>query len=316
MTLETQIDDLGGGELFAVIIIGMAVGYIGGYCGIGGAPFMVSLLLLTVDMCQHLAQGTVLAVMLPPMSLMAALAMKDRVKVLWKITVPAFFGYAICSYAGASLAFLMDNSQLSYFFGAFLICVGIRYGKQFILAKLDRTKVEPKATLETDPETNSPEITPEDVPAVTTKKEGLNPDGITIQEGATFRFNYVGSGALGSVVGVVGGLFGIGAGVLMVPLMTELFAVHKDDARTLSLLILLPPVSIGAIVKYEQEDSVDWAISGLMFFLYFCTNYTGAKAGRKAKAATFKMVMGMCLAILGTMTILMNKYRDEKPECK
>ena len=49
--------------------------------------------------------------------------------------------------------------------------------------------------------------------------------------------------------------------------MTELFGVHKDDARTLSLLILLPPVSIGAIVKYESENSVDWAMAGVMFIL-------------------------------------------------
>jgi uncharacterized membrane protein YfcA len=32
---------------------------------------------------------------------------------------------------------------------------------------------------------------------------------------------------MGIVVGTVGGLFGIGAGVLMIPLMTNVWGIHK-----------------------------------------------------------------------------------------
>ena len=63
----------------------------------------------------------------------------------------------------------------------------------------------------------------------------------------------------------------------MVPIMTELMGMSKNDARTLSMLILLPPASAGAVVEYSSHDNVDWWLSAILFGLYFVANPAGAK---------------------------------------
>lgn len=64
---------------------GGGVGFVGGFAGIGGLPLMVAMLRSPpLDICQHMAQGTVLAVMLPPMALLGVWVMREEVKLLWK----------------------------------------------------------------------------------------------------------------------------------------------------------------------------------------------------------------------------------------
>merc|ERR1712048_655801 len=96
--------------------------------------------------------------------------------------------------------------------------------------------------------------------------------------------NYYTSFGVGCVIGLVGGFFGIGAGVLKVPIFTELFGITKDDARTLSLLILLPPVSVGAVIKYAMEDDIDWYMTLVLLASYMAANSPGAKKGLNASA--------------------------------
>ena len=91
-------------EWLAFVALGAAVGFAGGYAGIGGAPFLVVGLALLLGYDQHVAQGTVLAVMLGPMSLPAVIVMWDRVKLLKREIFIGVACYAIISYFGAQIA--------------------------------------------------------------------------------------------------------------------------------------------------------------------------------------------------------------------
>ena len=51
-------------DLLIYVILGLSVGYIGGYAGIGGGPFLVSFLVLVCGMSQLMAQGNILTMML------------------------------------------------------------------------------------------------------------------------------------------------------------------------------------------------------------------------------------------------------------
>ncbi|MEJ2702402.1 MAG: TSUP family transporter, partial [Sedimentisphaerales bacterium] len=57
--------------LFSVII-GLAAGILSGLLGIGGGVLIVHALVLLFGFSQHLAQGTTLALMVPPIGLLAA----------------------------------------------------------------------------------------------------------------------------------------------------------------------------------------------------------------------------------------------------
>ena len=255
-------------ELLLLVIMGAFVGLAGGYAGIGGAPFLVAGLVLLLDYTQHDAQGTVLAVMLAPMSLPGVLVMRDRARLLLPEITIGVLAYALCSNVGARIAFSMETAWLQASFGLLLTGLGVRY----LLRKSGPPPIEP------------------------------NPTGPTVGEGA-LPFSRRNVTLISAAIGIVGGLFGIGAGVLMVPLFIGLFHLHKDDARALSLSILLPPVSVGAVLEYEQHGAIDWWVSGIIFALYFLTNHYGARLGRAHSTPTFLTIMGLLLGFLGVVIL-------------
>ena len=104
---------------------------------------------------------------------------------------------------------------------------------------------------------------------------------------------------VGIVTGIIGGLFGIGAGVLMIPVFMHLFHLEKNYARALSLAILTPPVSIGAFVKYVSEGMVDIRLSFVLFLSYFLANYFGSLMGTRVRDTVFKRVYAIVLLFLG-----------------
>jgi len=62
---------------------------------------------------------------------------------------------------------------------------------------------------------------------------------------------------LGLAVGVLVGLSGIGGGVVLVPAMVYLLHVDQHMAQGTLLLILLPPVGLGALREYWKQGQVD-----------------------------------------------------------
>jgi hypothetical protein len=62
---------------------------------------------------------------------------------------------------------------------------------------------------------------------------------------------------LGLAVGVLVGLLGIGGGVVLVPAMVYLLHMDQHMAQGTSLLILLPPVGLGALRGYWKRGQAD-----------------------------------------------------------
>ncbi len=257
-------------ELLGIILFGLLIGYLGGYAGISGAPFFIAFLVMGVGFQQHLAQGTVLAVMLGPMSLPAVWAFRQRFLELWKYILAGVLLYALFSYVGAAFAFSMDEKILKVTFGCLLMILGI---SQIRNSKKQQATSTPRK----------------------------HRSGFWVCGNVRFPINLLTVGAVGAIVGIFGGLFGIGAGVIMLPFFVNGLHIHKNDARLLGLAILLPPVSIGAVIKYQQNASIDWHIAAILLLAYLATNFFGAKRGQKASPAKFAVRFGIILITLGCL---------------
>lgn len=68
---------------------------------------------------------------------------------------------------------------------------------------------------------------------------------------------------------------GLGAGVVMMPALTILFRLHKDDCRAITLAILCAPSTLGAVIGYSIKGDVKWGIAIVMFFGYLIFNKLG-----------------------------------------
>src|ERR1700761_2313480 len=56
---------------FILVAIGMASGFLGGMIGLGGGIILIPAMVMFLAMDQRMAQGTSLAIMLPPIGLLA-----------------------------------------------------------------------------------------------------------------------------------------------------------------------------------------------------------------------------------------------------
>lgn len=69
---------------------------------------------------------------------------------------------------------------------------------------------------------------------------------------------------LGLVVGIFSGLIGIGGGVIAVPLLVYAFHMDQKMAQGTSLIMLLGPTGIFAIMEYYKAGNVNFKVGLLM----------------------------------------------------
>lgn len=113
-----------------LICIGLLAGFLSGILGIGGGVIMVPLLLL-VGFTQHQAQGTSLAVMLPPVTLLAVLQYSKAGHVDWKMAMIISATFVIGGLFGSKLAVVINEQLLKRIFGVLMLCIALKmiFGK-------------------------------------------------------------------------------------------------------------------------------------------------------------------------------------------
>ncbi|MBN2864348.1 MAG: sulfite exporter TauE/SafE family protein [Bacteroidales bacterium] len=112
--------------LLILILIGLLTGALAGMLGIGGAIIMVPALVFIMGFGQHLAQGTSLAVMLPPIGIIAAYNYFKAGQVNLKFAVILAIAFVVGSYFGSKYALTLPQPVLKKIFGALLLLVAIR----------------------------------------------------------------------------------------------------------------------------------------------------------------------------------------------
>jgi len=112
--------------ILLLIIIGIVTGFTAGMLGIGGAIIMIPALVFLLGLSQHTAQGTSLAVMLPPIGILAAFNYYKAGNVNLKFALILAATFLIGSYFGSKLAINIPQPVLKKIFGLLLLVVAVR----------------------------------------------------------------------------------------------------------------------------------------------------------------------------------------------
>jgi uncharacterized membrane protein YfcA len=112
--------------ILILVIIGILTGVMAGMLGIGGAIIMIPALVLFTGFSQQMAQGTSLAVMLPPIGILAALNYykAGQVNIKYAIILAVFF--LVGSYFGSKFALTLPQAVLKKIFGILLLLVAAK----------------------------------------------------------------------------------------------------------------------------------------------------------------------------------------------
>jgi uncharacterized membrane protein YfcA len=110
-----------------LMVLGLVVGALSGLAGIGGGIFLIPALVLFFGFTQHQAVGTTLAVMVPPVTLAAALEYYRRGHVDLKITLLLTLAVFLGSWATARFAHQVPEVWLKRLFGTVLLLASLRF---------------------------------------------------------------------------------------------------------------------------------------------------------------------------------------------
>ena len=111
--------------ILLLIIIGLAAGILSGFIGLGGAIIIIPALVLFMGMSQYMAQGTSLAVMLPPIGLLAAWNYWKAGELNLKYAMIIAAAFLIGGYIGSKYALTVSENTLRKVFAAALFLVAM-----------------------------------------------------------------------------------------------------------------------------------------------------------------------------------------------
>lgn len=109
-----------------LIIIGLVAGLVSGLVGIGGGIIIAPALVILLGFSQKMAQGTTLALLVPPIGILAALAYYKQGYVNIYAAIFIILGFVVGSFVGAKYLTGLSNVMVTRVFAVFLIAVAIK----------------------------------------------------------------------------------------------------------------------------------------------------------------------------------------------
>ena len=113
-------------QIIILAVIGLMAGIFSGTFGVGGAIIVIPALIFFLGMSQHQAQGTSLAFMIPPVTLMAAVTYSKNGYVNWKFAIVLAVMFVVGTYLGSHIAFSIPDKILKKIFGGVILIIALK----------------------------------------------------------------------------------------------------------------------------------------------------------------------------------------------
>jgi uncharacterized membrane protein YfcA len=99
-------------------------------------------------------------------------------------------------------------------------------------------------------------------------------------------------------------MFGVGGGVLLVPLLSLLFDFSQHRAQGTTLVALVPPTGLLAFLNYSKAGMVSWKIGLFLIPGIFLGGIAGSKFAERLKPRRMRQVFAVGLFILGLWQVI------------
>ena len=113
-------------NILLYVVLGLVAGVFSGLIGIGGGLIIIPVLVLLFGLSQHMAQGTTLALMVPPIGLLAAWVYYKNGFVDLKVAAFICLGFFVGGLLGAKFATDIPEIALKRIFGIVLLLASIK----------------------------------------------------------------------------------------------------------------------------------------------------------------------------------------------
>ncbi len=109
--------------------------------------------------------------------------------------------------------------------------------------------------------------------------------------------------AFGIMVGVFSGIMGLGGGAVMIPIMVLLLGLTQQQAHGTSLAVMIPPVTLPAVIEYYRNGNVKLGVAAWMSLGVLMGTFFGAYLANQLPRETLKLVFGFVLIYVAAYTV-------------
>lgn len=248
-----------------LLILGVGAGVLSGMFGIGGGVVIVPVLATLFGFALREAIATSLGALMMPVALLAVIAYYRAGLLRVATAVFVSFGLIVGGVLGAQIQDALSLDNLQVLYGIFLLYNAWRFLEPRKWLKLAKPSVVK------DPVQNAP------------------------------WYLLLG---VGLISGVVSGLFGVGGGLVIVPLLVAVLHFDQKVAVGTSLGALLPPTTIGAVLNDYSQGLLSVPSAVLIAVGLLFGALLGARLTISLPPATVKRLYGFFLLIVALRFIL------------
>jgi uncharacterized membrane protein YfcA len=264
-------------NLVLLLILGLVAGVFAGMFGIGGGVVIVPVLILLLSFSPVQAISTSLAALLLPVGIFAVISYYRARKLSIRASGLVALGLLLTSIIGADIALSLPGDTLKQVYGVFLFYIAWRFAEpRKVWAEYqaggNKVKVEETAAINT------------------------TADNIVAPWYILF--------ALGLVAGICSGMFGIGGGAVIVPILVGFLKFDQKLATGTSLGALLLPVALPGVLRYYQEGVLDVGVAIPIALGLAVGGLFGARLALRMPSQQVRRLYGVFLFFAGTWFIL------------
>lgn len=253
-----------------LVFIGVLAGILSGMFGIGGGIFIVPVLVTFFGYAFRDAVSTSLAALMMPVGIFAVIAYYRAGKLRIGIAAPIAVGLIVGGVFGAELSQSLPIQTLQRLYALFLLYASWRFA-------------EPRKWLA---EWRAGGAVPASAPL----------DTLSI---AWYQLLLIGLGA-----GVISGMFGVGGGIVIVPMLITFLHFDQKLAVGTSLTAMLLPVTAGSVFSYYQEGILRVEVAAFVALGLVFGSLAGAKIALSLPERTIKRLYGIFLLFVALRFLL------------
>lgn len=112
--------------ILILVLIGLSAGIFGGMVGLGGGVIMIPAMIYFLGMTQLQAQGTSLAVMLPPIGIFAAINYYKAGYIDWRYALIIAATFMLGGYFGSKIALSIPADTVRKIFAVSIIAIALK----------------------------------------------------------------------------------------------------------------------------------------------------------------------------------------------
>ena len=124
----------------------------------------------------------------------------------------------------------------------------------------------------------------------------------------------VGSLIAGLCGGTLSGLFGIGGGIILIPMLGLLLRLPQHQAQGVTLAALLLPNGLPAVLHFRRQGlAISWPLVGLLTAGFLPAVWAGARLAVAIPEGPLRAGFGVMLGLLAVSTWFQRPPREREP---